>query len=118
MSALLAIIGVVQLLVWQHQRAATIFWILAVVFFLPGLLAPAILRPVYALWMKFAAILAWINTRIILGLTFYLVFTPIGLILRLLGKDLIKQKWDSKAKTYWIEREPVAFDPSRYEKQY
>lgn len=118
MAALFAIIGIIQFLAWHHQKAALVFWIIAAVFFLPGLLAPALLKPVYGLWMKFAAALAWVNTRIILSLVFFLVFTPIGLILRLLSKDLIKEKWDSKATTYWIEREATPFDPSRYEKQY
>jgi hypothetical protein len=118
MTALLAIIGLVQYLHWHHETAARVFWILAAVFFLPGMLAPATLRPAYKLWMKFAAVLAWINTRVILSLTFYLVFTPVGLIMKLFGKDIIKEKWDPKATTYWIEREATPFDPSRYEKQY
>ena len=90
----------------------------AAFFLFIGTLAPGLLKPVYRVWLKFAAMLAWINTRLILGLMFYLVFTPIGLILRLLRIDLIKQRWDGKAETYWIRRSDDAFDRSRYEKQY
>jgi hypothetical protein len=118
MAGALTVVGLVQLLVWDHRTAATVLWIIAAAFFLPGLMVPAALKPLYGLWMKFAMVLAWVNTRIILSLTYFLVFTPIGLILKLLGKDLIKEKWDPKATTYWIERERTPFDPSRYEKQY
>jgi hypothetical protein len=118
MAALFTIVGLVQYLIWSHLRAALILWIIATVFLLPGLLIPAALKPVYGVWLKIAAGLAWFNTRLILGLTFYLVFTPIGLIMKLLGKDLIKEKWDSQAKSYWIEREIVPLDQERYEKQY
>jgi hypothetical protein len=118
MAALFTLVGLVQYLVWSHHRAALILWIIAAIFLLPGLLVPAALKPGYAVWLKIAAGLAWFNTRLILGLTFYLVFTPLGLIMRLFGKDLISEKWDPQAKSYWIEREAVPFDRERYEKQY
>jgi hypothetical protein len=118
MTAVLAAIGVVQYLVWSHTRAASIFWIIAALFFLPGLLFPLALKPVYRLWLILAAGLAWFNTRLILSLTFFLIFTPLGIILKLLGKDLIKEKWDRQAASYWIERPDEPLDPSRYEKQF
>ncbi len=118
LSGIFGVIGAVQFLIWHHERAASIFWILAVVILVPGLFFPVILKPVYRLWLKFAAVLAWFNTRLILGLTFFLVFTPIGILLKLLRKDLIGEKWDAQAASYWIERKKVPFDRSRYEKQY
>ena len=66
--------------------------------------------------MKFAHALGWINTRLLLGLFFYLVLTPAALILRLLGKDLLHQQVDRSAPSYWIKREPVQLDPERYER--
>jgi hypothetical protein len=88
----------------------------AAVFLLAGLVAYPVLRPVYIGWMKFAFVLGWINTRILLGLMFFLVVTPIGLILRLTGKDLLDQKIDRSAKSYWVKRERKEFDPKRYER--
>ncbi len=114
----LSAVGLIQYLVWDHQRAAQLFWILALAFLISGLVLPMALKPVYRLWLKFAAVLAWINTRLILSLTFFLVFTPLGFLLRLLGKDLLKEKWEAQAKSYWVERKPIPFDPSRYEKQF
>jgi hypothetical protein len=88
----------------------------AMVFLVAGLAAYPLLRPVYLGWMKFAFVLGWINTRILLGLMFFLVFTPIGVVLRLTGKDLLDQKIDRSAKSYWIKRERKEFDPERYKR--
>ena len=118
MTTVLTVVGGVQYLIWGHERAALIFWILATAFLLPGLLFPAALKPVYRLWLKFAAALAWFNTRLILTLAFSLVFAPIGLILRLLRADLIKERWDPDASSYWVDRPDKPFDRSNYEKQY
>jgi len=118
MAAALAVVGTVQFLIWHHQRAAVILWILGAIFFVPGLLFPLVLTPIFKLWLKLAAALAWFNTRLILGLTFFLVFTPIGIVLRIMRKDLIKKRFDPKAKTYWIDRPAMPFDRTRYEKQY
>ncbi len=53
---------------------------------------------------------------VMLVVIFYLVFAPVGIVLRLLGKDPLLQKLDPEADTYWIERKPR--DPSRVEKQF
>jgi hypothetical protein len=91
--------------------------IVAGVFFLgTGYFAYPVLKPFYIGWMKFAQVLAWVNTRILLGVFFYVVLTPIGVIMRLFGKDLLEEKLQPSAKTYWIKREPEPFDPKRYER--
>lgn len=81
-----------------------------------GLFAYPVLRPVYIGWMKFAFALAWVNTRILLGLFFSVVITPVGLVLRLIGKDLLDEKIDRTTGSYWIKREELPFDPKRYER--
>ena len=88
----------------------------SVAFLLSALFLYSVLKPVYIAWMKFAQVLAWINTRIILGIAFYLIVTPMGLLLRLFGKDLLDQKIDRTATTYWKEREKKPFGPERYER--
>ena len=85
-------------------------------FLVTGVLARPILRPVYILWMRFAAVLAWFNTRLLLGVFFYGILTPVGFIVRLLGKDPLTRRIDRSASTYWIKREPVPFDAKRYER--
>lgn len=75
-----------------------------------------LMKPVYTAWMLFAYVLGWINTRVILGLFFYLVMTPLGLLLRLTGKDLLDEKIDRTVGTYWIRRERKPFDRTRLER--
>ena len=88
------IFGLIGLLpvVWRHQSPRTWAVTLAVLLIAPALVAPGILGPAYRLWMKLAEVLAWINTRILLGVVFYLVVTPIGMIMRLLGRDPMRRQ--------------------------
>ena len=88
----------------------------AVFFFVTAFIGYSILKPVYIGWMTFAFALGWVNTRVLLGLFYYLVLTPIGVILRISGKDLLDQKIDRDAPTYWKKREQTASDPSSFER--
>ncbi|MFA5255989.1 MAG: SxtJ family membrane protein [Candidatus Omnitrophota bacterium] len=85
-------------------------------FFMTGSLLPALLKPVYIIWMRFAFILGWINTRIILIIIFYLVFTPVGLLMRLLRIDPLQRR--DKRATYWEEKEKIDFNISNYERRF
>ncbi|MEA3275505.1 MAG: SxtJ family membrane protein [Pseudomonadota bacterium] len=67
-----------------------------------GLSWPAGLGPVYRGWMKLGHALGWVNTRILLGILFFLLFLPAGLIMRLLGKDPMARKRDSGATSYRV----------------
>jgi len=62
-------------------------WVLAVALILPALVYPAALRPVYTVWMKFAEVAGAVNTRIILGIVFFILVTPFGAVMRLAGRD-------------------------------
>ena len=68
-----------------------------------ALLAPATLQPVYAGWMKFGHVMNWINTRLILCILFYAVFLPIGVVLRLFGKDPMHRKLDKTLASYRVK---------------
>jgi hypothetical protein len=96
--------------------AWTWFVLPAVFFFGSGLFAQRVLRPVYSVWMRFAYAVAWVNTRVLLGLFFYLVMTPLGLIMRLAGKDFLEEKIDRSAPTYWVKREEHTVDRDRYQR--
>lgn len=67
-----------------------------------ALLLPTALGPVYKLWMRFGAVMGWINTRIILGVVFYTLFTPISLLLKLMGKDPMQRQLDHKLTSYRV----------------
>ncbi|MDP3042038.1 MAG: SxtJ family membrane protein [Candidatus Omnitrophota bacterium] len=86
------------------------------VFFITGLVLPACLRLVYIAWMRLAFILSWVNTRAILIILFYLIFTPVGLFMRLFRIDLLEK--NKKAESYWKKKEKVNFDISSYERRF
>jgi len=83
-------------------------------FALGGLAAPGLLRPVYIVWMKFAHILGWVNTRLILGIFYYVILTPIGVVMRVTGWDPLTRRIDRSATSYWVKREPRPFDKESY----
>lgn len=90
--------------------------IVSCVFFVMGLVLPGLLRLVYMAWMRFAFILGWVSTRIILVIMLYLIFTPVGLFIRLFRIDLLERK--KKEWTYWKKKEKVEFNPLNYEKRF
>jgi len=81
-------------------------WIIFTVLVSWALIFPASLKPVYQNWMKFGNALGWINSRIILGIMFYLVFLPTAIILKILGKDPLHKKIEEKTVSYRINTKP------------
>ena len=77
--------------------------ITALIFLVLGLINSSILTPLNLLWFKFGMLLGRIVSPIIMGLVFFGVVTPTGLIMKLFKKDLLKLKRKDK-KSYWIER--------------
>jgi len=77
-----------------------------------------VLGPVERVWMKLAGYLGWFMTRVILGLVFLLVFTPAGLIMRVLGKDPLKLRFDRRAASYWELRKDQDRSPERMERMF
>ena len=77
--------------------------IISFIFIVLGLLNSKILTPLNNLWFKFGIILGKIVSPLVMGVIFFFVVTPIGLLMRLLGKDLINLKYNNN-KSYWIEK--------------
>lgn len=88
--------------------------------FLVLLINPVPISPFYRLWMRLAAVMGWVNTRILLGLMFFLVFTPIALARRALGHDPLELRFDEKthaSPTYWKRRVPPENIRKYFERQ-
>ena len=77
--------------------------IVSLIFLILGLINSRILTPLNKLWFKFGILLGKIISPIIMGIIFFLVVTPIGLIMRFLGKDVLNLKFNAN-KSYWIEK--------------
>jgi Saxitoxin biosynthesis operon protein SxtJ len=96
-----AVVFALLLLYKQRMNGAMILGAVAVAFALLALLLPKLLEPLEAVWMGFAGILGAINTRIILGVFYFLIFVPLGFIMRLFGRDTMKRRKLSGATTNW-----------------
>ena len=81
------------------------YWslIVSIIFLILGMLNSNILNPLNKAWFKFGLFLGKIVSPIIMGIVFFAVVTPIALILKIMGKDLLNLK-KSKIKSYWIEK--------------
>ena len=77
-------------------------WLIAGVLVGWGLAAPMSLQPVYRLWMKLGLLLSRITTPIILGIVFYLLILPMGLVMRIFGRDPMARRLDGSVKTYRV----------------
>lgn len=67
--------------------------------------------------MKFAHALGWVNTRIILTVVYLLIFTPVALIFKVIGKDPMERKFE-EVNSYWVKREQKAFRQEDYRRQF
>jgi Saxitoxin biosynthesis operon protein SxtJ len=67
---------------------------------------PAILAPLNRLWFKLGMLLGRVTNPVVMGIIFFLVVTPAAFVLRLMGKDPRRRKFDPAAPSYWIERKP------------
>ena len=63
---------------------------------------PLSLKYIFKVWILFGAVMGWINTRLILGIVFYLMFVPFSLVMKLLGKDPLSRKLDKQVITYRV----------------
>lgn len=81
--------------VWPFVLCA-VAWIFA-------LLVPAALGPVHAGWTRLGLVLGWVNTRIVLSLIFFLLIVPVGLVMRLLGRDKLGRRFDAGLESYRVK---------------
>ena len=105
-------------LFYKEKEAFQLFIYMAGSFISLSFLIPVILKPIYLVWMIFAVILGWFMTRLILSLLFFLVVTPIALMLKLIGKDLLELKKQEVRGSYWNKRNSYKEQNQNYEKQF
>jgi hypothetical protein len=83
-----------------------------------GIALPNLLRPINKVWMTLAIVLGWIMSRVILSILFYLIITPIGFFLKIIGKNPLNLKQDNSLSTYWEGREKRVSEKIDYERQF
>ena len=85
---------------------------------LVALVYPALLHPANFLWTRLAVLLNKIVSPIVTGLVFYLVFTPMGVLMRMCGKDPLRLRFESNKNSYWMERNPAGPLPESMSNQF
>ncbi len=102
---------------WHFVRERKKLWLVPIllILLLLAAVAPSLLHPVYRGWMRVGEVLGWINTRIILTLVFFLVVTPIGLLMRLFRRSPIST---ARRDSYWTDVEPHSYGDRHVEKQF
>jgi len=79
--------------------------VISIVFLILGLMNSKLLTPLNRLWFKFGMFLGAIVAPVVMGIIFFLVVTPTGFLMRMMGKDLLRRKYDKSNKSYWIKRD-------------
>ena len=80
-----------------------------------GGILPQLLAPIHKGWMWVGHIMGWVNTRILLGIVFYALVTPIGFVFRLMGKDTMRQAFAESSTTYRVVRSPRPHSHMKYQ---
>ena len=97
--------------------APIILWAVATVVGVIGLATPRAVKPVYIAWMAMTLPIGWIVSHLALACIYFLVFTPVALIFRVIGRDAMCRKFDRAAGTYWVRRNPSS-PGGRYFRQF
>ena len=79
--------------------------VISIIFFILGVINSKLLTPLNKLWFKFGILLGSIVSPIVMGVVYFAVVTPIGVLMRLLGKDLLKTTKTKSISTYWMKRD-------------
>jgi hypothetical protein len=107
---------------WLYQQWQTTMLVVAMLaassaIMLIGLIRPTALRWIFVGWILAVFPIGWLVSHLLLAAVFYLLFTPVGLLMRICGYDPMQRRIDRNAESYWKPR-PTKADTERYFKQY
>jgi len=110
------VIGIVVFWQLESLRAARVLWGIGLGLALLYYGVRPLRRPLYYGWMRLVYPIGWVISHVTLAIVYYGIMTPIGLVMRLFGRDKLERRLDPKAESYWSGRAP-ADDPERYLRQ-
>ena len=102
-SSIFLVVGLWPLL--NDEKVRVWGMVVALIFTTIAFTKPLILSSFYKVWVRFGEVIGGVISKVIMMILFYVMFTPIAFILKLLGKDLLNKKIDKNASTYWVTRE-------------
>lgn len=100
-----------------YHTAAMILWGVGAVVSVLSWVFPPVAKAVFVGWMVAAYPIGWTVSHLLMGLIYFGLITPMGLAMRLFGRDAMGRKWHRDATTYWTPHETTT-DPKRYFRQY
>ena len=102
----------------NNQDLSHIAFGVGIFFLLCGLVYPKILRPLNIMWFKIGVCIFKITNPIIMGMLFFTTIVPLGLFMRLTGKNLLALRKEPSSKTYWVVRDPSGAEPASMKNQF
>lgn len=115
-GTVLLLVGIVLFL--TGKSSSVVFGGAGILLILFGLILPNMLKPLNKIWMTLAVMLGWFMSRLILFILFYIVLTPLGIFLRIIGKDFLNLRTDKNCDSYWEKREKTVSEKIDYERQF
>ncbi len=112
MAAAIIVLGLIRYALHGFAQFPVYFFAVACVFAFLGVCCPRVLKPVFIGWIKFAVVLNWLMTRLLLTAVYWLLIVPMGIGMRLVGNDPLKRKWLARDESYWDapEEQPEEFE--------
>jgi hypothetical protein len=114
--AVFAVFGGVVLWQLESLLAAQVLWGIGVAFALVYYTVRPLRWPLHALWMRLTAPLGWAVSHLVLAVIYYGIITPVGLVMRLFGRDALTRRFEPAAESYWVVRDSDG-KPARYLRQ-
>lgn len=99
------------------RATGIVLWVVAALCMVVGRVAPGALRPLWVTLMAVAWPIGLVVSHVVFGVVYFCVFTPIGLVFRLIGRDPLARRFEPARTSYWVEHKPVT-DVRRYFRQY
>ena len=103
---------------WRHPAAMPWLAGFSALFLAVTVIRADWLLPLNRAWMRFGMLLNAVVSPIVLGILFFVVFTPVGLLMRVLHRDPMRRTWDAGARSYWIPRDPPGPSPESLRDQF
>lgn len=117
LGIILITLGIIIPILRKHQPHLRLVYLAAVIFVF-SIFFTKVFVYFYKIWLKISHLIGKIVSTVILSIFFYVIFTPVGLVMKCFGRDPLARKWQKDKDSYWVKRDPKLIDPKRLERQF
>jgi hypothetical protein len=104
--------------VWKGWTGSMFLVVFAIAFCVAGIAAPQLVRPLNRAWLQLGLVMYRIVNPVVMGLMYFGMIVPMGMLLRLMGKDLLHKGIEPTSETYWVDRQPPGPSPESLKNQF